>query len=49
MWESIGMICLVAFTGALSVPVVLLTLARLGLFEPIEINAFGKTWRFAPQ
>lgn len=48
MWQAIGLICLIAFVGSMLVPITLLTLAQFGMFEPIEINVFGRHWRFAP-
>ena len=49
MAEAILTVVLVAVVGSLSVPTAMLLLARLGYFEPIRFEMFGRRWSFAPQ
>jgi hypothetical protein len=39
----------IALVGSLTVPVLMLTLARFGYFEPIRFRALGRDWNFAPR
>jgi hypothetical protein len=48
MVEQIAWIALFAVIAGLSVPIVILLLARFGRFEPVSFVAFGREWRFAP-
>jgi hypothetical protein len=47
--EAIFTIFLVAVLGSLTVPATMLVLARIGYFEPIRFDLFGRTWSFAPK
>jgi hypothetical protein len=47
MLEAILSVVAIAFVGALTVPLMMLALARLGYFEPIHIFVFGRYWHFA--
>jgi hypothetical protein len=49
MIEQIGWIALFAMIAGLSVPPVILLLAKFGLFEPISFTLMGQEWRFAPK
>ena len=49
MLSAILGIILVAVVGSLSVPILMLTLARFGYFEPIRFFALGRSWNFAPK
>jgi hypothetical protein len=49
MMNAIFGIVLIAAIGSLSVPVIMLTLARFGYFEPIRFCAFGRVWNFSPK
>jgi peptidoglycan/LPS O-acetylase OafA/YrhL len=49
MLEAILSLLVIAIVGALTVPVMMLTLARFGYFEPIRFTLFGRYWRFAPR
>jgi hypothetical protein len=49
MLEAILSVVAIAFIGALTVPLMMLTLARLGYFEPIHVFVFGRHWNFAPK
>jgi hypothetical protein len=47
MPEAVFSIIAISLVGALAVPLAMLTLARVGLFEPIEFRVFGKRYTFA--
>ena len=49
MFDAILAVLMIAVVGSLTVPLIMLLLAQLGYFEPIEFEAFGKRWHFAPR
>jgi hypothetical protein len=49
MLERLIIVVTIALIGSALVPVVVLSLARLGHFPPVLIEAFGRSWRFAPR
>jgi hypothetical protein len=49
MISAIFGIVITAAIGSLTVPVMMLALARLGYFEPIRFHAFGHAWNFSPK
>lgn len=49
MVEAIATVLITAVVGSLAVPLMMLSLARLGYFEPIEFDLFGRQWSFAPK
>lgn len=48
-WTLTEIVVLSLVSAAILVPTILLTLARLGLFEPIEFELFGHVWKFRPK
>ena len=48
MAKQLFWIAVCAAVSGLSVPAMVLFLARLGRFEPIRFNAFGYHWDFSP-
>jgi|SRR6185437_1686609 len=48
MVELMVLVVSIALVGSIGVPVVVLTLARLGYFEPIQLRVLGREWNFAP-
>jgi hypothetical protein len=49
MVEVIVQIILIALVGSFGVPIAMLSLAKLGYFPPITINAYGRRWRVGPK
>ena len=49
MMGAIASVLAVAILGSLSVPAIMIMLARVGYFEPISIRVFGRAWDFAPR
>lgn len=49
MINAIFGIILTGAIGSLSVPILMLLLARFGYFEPIRFFAFGRNWNFSPR
>ena len=49
MYELLAIVIAVAALGGLLVFPVLLLLAKVGCFEPLELELFGETFLFAPR
>jgi hypothetical protein len=49
MTNAIITIVVIALVGSACVPVLMIFLAEVGLFEPIRISAFGRQYTFAPK
>jgi hypothetical protein len=49
MASALFTVFVISFLGSLSVPLAMLLLSRLGLFEPISFAAFGRVWDFRPR
>jgi hypothetical protein len=48
MFELLMIVVAIALIGSLGVPMVVLSLARFGYFEPIRFYAFARWWNFSP-
>jgi hypothetical protein len=49
MYELLAIVIFTALLGGLLVFPALLLLAKLGYFEPVELQVFGKTYLIAPK
>jgi hypothetical protein len=49
MTRLILQILLIAAAGSLGVPLLMMFLARLGLFPAFQLEVFGRTWNFGPK